>query len=74
MLLCNNSSKTEWNQRRYMRKQHKFQTVFSFCQHTNQMLVVGTKTTISVVHKLLPIVPFKSSGGNMQTKQSTLIV
>lgn len=57
-----------------MRKQYKFQTVFSFCQHTNHVFGVGTKPTISVVHKLLPILPFKSSRGNMQTKQSALIV
>lgn len=30
-----------------------FRLYFPFCQHTNQILVVGTKTTVSVVHKLL---------------------
>lgn len=49
---------------------------FPFCQHRKHGFAAGTKTTLSVVDILLPILPFKSSRGNMQMqiKQSALSV
>lgn len=51
-----------------------FRLYFPLCQHKKHVFAVGTKTTLSVVDKLLPILPFKSRRGNMQIKQSALSI